>query len=383
MRVLHVYKDYFPVLGGIENHLRTVVQELAKGPGIEPAVLVTSPDARTRRSFDGPVPVTFAGRIATVASTPLSPALLGELARDPADIIHLHFPYPVGEAAYLLAGRHRPLVITYHSDVVRQQRILRFYRPILWRVLRRADRLLATSPQYARSSPYLRRFAGKTEIVPLGVALNLFRPPASEQARSAEPTILFVGRFRYYKGLTILLDALRLVPEGRLILCGSGPAEPDLRARAADPDLAGRVTFTGAVPEEELIRLYRQAWVFVLPAVERSEAFGQVLIEAMASGLPVISTELGTGTSFVNQAGQTGLIVPPRDPVALAEALRTLLADAPLRRRFGAAGRCRAEAEFTLDAMIDRLIWIYEQVATDRVSGERRRWPPWARHRLK
>ena len=363
MRVLHVYKDYFPVLGGIENHLRTVVQALANRPEIEPAVLVTSPHAATRRSFDGPVPVTFAGRLVTVASTPLSPALIHELARDPADIIHLQFPYPVGEAAYLLGGRGRPLVISYQSDVVRQKQILRFYRPILWRVLRRADRLLATSPQYAQSSPSLQRFAGKTEIVPLGIDLTLFHPPATEQSRSPEPTILFVGRFRYYKGLSVLLDALRLVPEGHLILCGSGPEEPDLRARAAHPDLAGRITFTGAVPEEELIRLYQQAWVFVLPSVERSEAFGQVLIEAMASGLPVISTELGTGTSYVNKAGQTGLIVPPRDPVALAEALRTLLSNATLRRQFGEAGRRRAEAEFGVDAMIDRLVRVYQQVS--------------------
>lgn len=368
MRVLHVYKDYFPVLGGIENHLRTVVQELSRQPGLEPAVLVTSPDRATRREWDGAVPVTFAGRWATVASTPLSTSLVAELASDPAQIIHLHFPYPVGEMAYLLAGRGRPLVITYHSDVIRQQRILRFYRPALRTVLRRARRLVATSPAYARSSPYLSAFPGKTEIIPLGIDLDLFRPPANESARAPDPTVLFVGRFRYYKGLPYLLEALATVPEARLILCGGGPEEPALRDLAGRLGIAGRVDFTGHLSEPDLVALYQRAWVFVLPAIERSEAFGQVLIEAMAAGLPVVSTELGTGTSHVNQAGVTGLIVPPRDPAALAAALRRLLGDADLRRHFGRAGRARAEAEFGVDRMIGRLVALYRGLVADRGS---------------
>lgn len=359
MRVLHVYKDYFPVLGGIENHLRTLVQELSREPDIEPAVLVTSPNRRTERWLDGNVPVTFAGRWATTASTPLSTALVTELARDPATIIHLHFPYPVGEAAYLFGGRNRPLVITYHSDVVRQRQILRFYRPVLEEILRRADRIIATSPAYARSSPFLSRFPGKTEIVPLGVDLRTFHPPVTEAERAPDPTVLFVGRFRYYKGLDYLIEAIAGLPDARLILCGGGPEENRLRALVTERGLGSRVQFTGEVTEAELTRCYQRAWVFVLPAIERSEAFGQVLIEAMACRLPLITTELGTGTTYVNLAGQTGLVVPPRDSHALQAAIRQLLDDRTMRQRLGESGRVRVESQFGQATMVERTLAIY------------------------
>ena len=365
IRVVHVYKDFHPVPGGIEGHIRDLTARLRQ-LGVDVSVLVTSPDRVTRRDTLFGVPVTRAARLVHVASTPISLALFRELWRTSADIYHLHFPYPVGELAYLLRARGR-LVITYHSDIVRQRTLLRFYRPLLGSLLRRADAILVTSPQYLASSPFLQAVAPKCRLVPLGLDVGRFDAVDSGRveawrAKLGTPLVLFVGRFRYYKGLDYLIKAAALSPGFRLGLVGSGPEEPRLRRLVADCGLGARVTFVGDVPDEDLPALYRAADVYVLPASERSEAFGMSLLEAMAAGLPVVSTELGTGTSYVNRHGETGLVVPPRDPAALAAAITELLADPDRRRAMGAAGRRRVEAGFTLDRLVKDVLRVYGEV---------------------
>ncbi len=365
MRVLHIYKDYYPVLGGIENHLRMLATGQARR-GLDVTVLVTHPGNSADDTRVEGVRVIRAGRLATVASTPLSLTLFAHVASLPTDITHLHFPYPVGEMAHLLFGRSRKTVVTYHSDIVRQRNMLRVYRPLLWQALRRADRILPTSPQYIVSSPFLRQFTEKCVVVPLGVSLGRFgqvdpTEVASLRANHPGPVLLFVGRLRYYKGLDFLMDALREV-DATLWVVGSGPMEAEWRAYAAALPWDKRIVFCGEVPEEQLPAYYQACDVFVLPACERSEAFGAVQIEAMAAGKPVVCTELGTGTSFVNQDGATGFVVPARDPASLAQAINRLLADESLRRRMGEAGRIRAQTEFDENVMVERVIEVYRSL---------------------
>jgi rhamnosyl/mannosyltransferase len=365
VNILHVYKDYFPILGGIENHVKLLAEEQVRR-GLDVTVLVTSqagPEVVEERAG---VRVIKAARLATVASTPLSLSLFGWIRRLNADVAHLHFPYPVGEVAHLLLGRARRTVITYHSDVVRQRGFLRVYRPLLWRVLHHADRIIATSPNYLASSPYLSRLADRCTVIPLGIDLSPFRrtmdrPQSSVLSPQSFRTLLFVGRLRYYKGLQYLLRAMADI-DARLVIVGSGPMQAGWQALAGELGLANRVTFLGEVADAELPAWYGAADVFVLPASERSEAFGTVQIEAMAAGLPVVCTELGTGTSFVNRDGETGFVVPPRNPAALAQAINRLLADESLRRRFGQAGRQRAEREFSHTVMTERVIALYHQL---------------------
>ena len=370
-RVLHVYKDYPPVLGGIEGHLRLLATRLAARPDLAVTVLVTSPDGPSSRFVDEGVTVFKASRLATLASTPLSPSLFWQLGRLPADLVHLHFPYPLGELAYLCRGVDRPLVITYHSDVVRQRRLLFFYRPFLQRILARADAIIATSPNYIATSPYLQPHAERCVVIPLGVDLSGFQADRRAEATALRrqhgtPLLLFVGRFRYYKGLTHLLHALERLPSVHLLLVGSGPLEPQLRHQAAAAGLAARVHFAGDVAEAALPAYYQAADLFVLPAVERAEAFGISQIEAMASGLPVVCTEVGSGTSYVNVHGETGLVVPPRDPAALASAIAALLDDPPRRRAMAEAARHRAQTHFSANLMVDRTAALYHQVLAGR-----------------
>lgn len=370
MRILHIYKDYFPVLGGIENHIR-ILAEAQAVRGHDVTVLVANPARRTTIETLNGVRVIKAARWATVASTPISPAMVRQVARLKADIAHLHFPHPPGEVANWLLHPAQRTVISYHSDVVRQASIMRFYKPLMKRVLKRADALIIGSPPM-RNSEYLAPHQAKVHLVPYGIPLDRFlaAPSAGELARvrsqytidsSPRPTLLFVGRLRYYKGLNVLIDALSAI-DAQLIVVGVGPMMAEWQAQARSRGVADRVAWLGEVPDADLPTLYHLSDLFVLPATHASEAFGLVQVEAMASRVPVVCTELGTGTSWVNVDGQTGLVVPPRDPNVLATAINLLLNDPDRRSAMGLAAQSRAQTEFTVEQMIDRVYAVYESL---------------------
>lgn len=379
MRILHLYKDYFPVLGGIENHIKWQAEGmLARGHDVQ--VLVTNSARRDVDETVGGVPVFKCSRHFNISSAPIGLGMTGHLRRlgRDADIVHLHAPYPPGELAQLLLNAGRRTVVTWHSDIVKQAGLLRFYAPFLRAVLSRADRILPTSPAYVNSSDFLRpiheRTPQKLTVIPLGIDLGRFAATPEVERRAeeirarngsrydSEPLVLFVGRLRYYKGLHVLVEAMARVSSARCLVVGTGPLEAEIRGQVARLGLEQRVHFAGEIDDVDLPAVYRAADIFCLPSVHRSEAFGIVLLEAMASGLPLISTELGTGTSWVNQHEVTGLVTAAEDAGALAGAIERLARSPEERRAFGAAARRRTEAEFSLARMLDRTEKVYSQL---------------------
>jgi rhamnosyl/mannosyltransferase len=289
---------------------------------------------------------------------PLSLSQPLTLARLRPDILHLHSPYPLGEAANWVLKPAKVTVITHHSDIIRQKGWLRLYGPLLRRVLAATDRIIATSPRYIESSPWLSPVHDRCTAIPLGIDLARFS--LATQPRHQPFHILFVGRLRYYKGLDTLLQAMPQIPQACLTVVGTGPMQQSWQALAQELGLAERVSFVGEVDDDDLPGYYRQADLFVLPSNARSEAFGIVLLEAMASGLPCVATELGTGTSWIVQDGVTGFVVPPLNPTAMAQAINTIAADETLRQRFGQAALVRVKAEFSKEVMVRRVIQVYE-----------------------
>lgn len=374
MHVAFINKYFYPPhLGGIEHHLNMLATGLAARPGTHVDAIVANEGAATVRELVGGVEVLRVGRSFAYASTPVAPEMGAAIRAavtgpDRADLFHLMFPYPWGEFSWLTSGSPGPSVLTYHSDIVRQRFLGAAYAPFLRRVLSRVDRIIVGSPPMIENSAALAPFADKCRVVPFGIETERFEATPATIARAAQlrrgherPVVLFVGRLIYYKGVDVLVRAMRDVPAD-LVMIGRGPLEPELRTLADELGIADRVHFVPPVDDAELAAWYRAADVFCLPSVARSEAYGLVQLEAHASGTPVVSTDLPTGVPWVNQSGDTGLVVPPGDVAALASALRELLADDALRTAMGERARQRALAEFTVTAMVERTLAVYDEV---------------------
>jgi rhamnosyl/mannosyltransferase len=275
----------------------------------------------------------------------------------------------MGALSYLASRKPsaHTLVVTYHSDVVRQRVLIAAYAPLVERVLERADVVIATSPNYLETSPMLRRFAKKCVVVPYGIDLARYERTEERLAEArtirerygSAPLLLAVGRLIYYKGFEFAIRALAKVPDARLLLIGDGPLRPSLEQLAAALGVAERVTFLGDVHNNRIAPYYLASDVYLLPSIARSEAFGIVQIEALAAGLPVINTSLPSGVPYVSRDGESGLTVPPEDVDALAAAVRRLIGDPELRRRFGEAGQARALADFSKEMLAARMLQVY------------------------
>jgi rhamnosyl/mannosyltransferase len=221
-------------------------------------------------------------------------------------------------------------------------------------VYSRARAFIVSSPPLGEHAAALASYRDRIRVIPFGIDITQW---AVAEPGAEEPFVLFVGRHVSYKGVDVLIRAL----EGtsiRAVIAGDGPRRAEWEAMARDTNV--NITFTGDVSDAGLHDLFRRCAVFVLPSVTRAEAFGYVQLEAMASGKPVISTDVPSGVSWVNQHEQTGLVVPAGDAVALRNALARLMDDPALRHRLGTAGRTRVEDTFSMMQLRERLRALFE-----------------------
>jgi rhamnosyl/mannosyltransferase len=346
----------------MESHLQALCGQLREEVEVE--VLVAGEGRRTDVEVLDSVKVTRVGTLFDFAAAPVCPGLVRRIRESRADIVHVHWPHPTALLAYLASGHAGRLVLTYHSDVVRQRILGRLFWPALRRALERADAVIVASPNYVESSNVLQKFEAKCRVIPFGIPLAQFdRADAAEvsrlRARFGPRVILAVGRLIYYKGFEHLVRAMKDV-DGHLVIVGEGPLRGALEREAESAGVVGRVTLLGHV--EDVTPFYHAADVFALPSVARSEAFGIVQLEAMACRKPVVNTRLDSGVTYVSVDGVTGLTVPPANSDALAAALNQLLEDPALRTRYGRAARARVEREFDLEAMGRRTLRLYEEV---------------------
>lgn len=354
MRVLHVYRTYFPdPEGGLQEAIRQIGRAV-RPLGIDSTVFCLSPRPEPPRlETDGFVTWrsrSFAAPASCDLGGPDAWRLFGRLSAE-HDVIHYHFPWPFADLLHLTVRPKARAVMTYHSDIVRQSALARLYAPLMWRMMQSMEAIVATSPAYAATTPFLndRRVRDRVRAIPLGIEDLALEHPQPAPAADAAPYFLFVGVLRYYKGLPTLIEAARQV-KARVVIVGEGPEGPALKRLAREAGCAN-VEFTGRVSEAEKFRLLAGCRAFVLPSQQRSEAFGMALVEAAIFGRPLVCCEIGTGTSFVNADGETGFVVAPGDADALAGAMNRLLRDEGLARRFGAAARRRYENLFSGEAL--------------------------------
>lgn len=384
MRILHIGKFYPPAPGGIETFTAMIARaQVAEGDEI--GVLAHAEQRRWRSSErrDGRVLVDECGRWGQLAYAPLSPAFPWRLQRRIAalqpDVLHIHVPNTSAFAALALpAARRLPWLLHWHADIPLDSasRALRlaypFYRPFEQALLARSDLVVATSGAYRDASAALAPWRGKTRIVPLALDEAAPTPAAAPLWPTGKRRLLAVGRLSYYKGFDVLLRSLEQLPDFALLLIGGGENEAALREQIRSAGLHDRVRMTGQVEQSLLDQAYAQAEIFCLPSLDRAEAFGMVLLEAMRAGLPCVASAIaGSGVTEVVVNESTGLLVPPGDAAALAAALQRLHQEPELSRRWGEAGRRRWRENYQPTAVSAQLRSLYAQAIETRAAAGR------------
>jgi glycosyltransferase involved in cell wall biosynthesis len=365
LRVLHVGKFYPPVPGGIErvvHSLCTVTQGR-----LDNQVLAFNAGSNTVDDVVDGVSVTRVGTWGSAGSVSIAPAYFVHLRRARADVMILHEPNPWALLAFATVRPRLPLAIWFHSEVVRPRlQYELFYAPVARPAYRHAQRFLVSSPALAEQAASLQPYRDKVRVIPFGIDVERWQPSDRIRARAdrirretGRPIVLFAGRHVPYKGLEVLLEAAAPL-DVHVAILGDGPMRAEWTAAARAKSGKARFEFHGEVDDDEMHAQLAASRMLVLPSVTRAETFGFVQLEAMACGVPVISTSLPTGVPWVNQ---TGVIVPPGDVAALRSGIERLATDGALASRMGAAGQARAREEFSLTSMGSRLIDVCKELA--------------------
>lgn len=371
MKILHVYKTYYPdSFGGVEQ----VIYQLARGSirlGVETTVFALSPNRLDKVIMVDGHAVYRCHSDIQLASTDFSLGAFSQLSQlaEKADIVHYHFPWPFMDVMHFATRHKKPSVVTYHSDIVKQKFLLKLYRPLMNRFLYSVDAIVATSPNYLFTSKVLQQFQDKTEVIPIGLDRAAYPKPSHDKCQFwrnqlGERFFLFVGVLRYYKGLHILLEALAL---GDLptVIVGAGSIETELKVKALQLGLKN-VKFLGQVSEEDKMAILSLSYAVVFPSHLRSEAFGISLLEGAMLGKPMISCEIGTGTSFINCNQETGIVVPPSSSVDLHEAMAYLWNSPAIAEQMGQKAADRFTHLFTAERMCESYNQLYQRVLDDK-----------------
>ena len=371
MRVLHFYRTALPdSMGGIEQTIHQIALQTHK-LGAETDVLFLS-TSKDRREVDMQGYRAQRARLDwQIASTGFSISAFFHFYRlaKHADIIHYHFPWPFMDVVHFALRLAKPTVVTYHSDIIRQRQLLKLYRPLQRKFLASMNRIVATSPNYLATSEVLKQFPAKVNIIPIGLDKASYPQPAPEklsfwQQQFGPKFFLFIGVLRYYKGLHILIEAAKntVFP---IVIVGAGPIEQELRHQVAQLGLSN-VHFLGYLSEADKVALLMSCYAVVFPSHLRTEAFGIALLEGAMYGKALISTEIGTGTTFINSAGETGLVVPPSDPQALEQAMRYLWEHPEEAVVMGKCAEQRYWRYFTAEKMAANYWQLYREILADR-----------------
>lgn len=373
MKVLHFYKTYLPdTIGGTEQVINQIIRG-ADRLGVTSEVLSLSPVIVDRTvEVDGHLVHRCRSNF-EIASTPFSVSAFlrfRQLAKE-ADLIHYHFPYPFADVLHFVSRINKPTLLSYHSDIIKQKYLLKLYSPLMSRFLASVDHIVAASPNYIKSSTVLSQFKHKTSVIPYGLDKSSY-PTASAarlnywKEKFGPRFFLFVGVLRYYKGLHILVDAARN-SDYPIVIVGAGPVEEELKEHAAKLGVRN-MHFVGHVPDEDKVALLELCYAVVFPSHLRSEAFGISLLEGAMYGKPLISSEIGTGTTYINIDKETGVVIPPSDPAALRQAMDYLWNNPEEAAAMGKCAEARYWKLFTAKKMAQSYVALYRKLLDAKCS---------------
>jgi len=366
MKVLQINKLYYPFTGGIEQVAYDISNEL--NDKVDMNVLVANDKFKQSSELINGTKVIRSASIGRYFSMPVAPKFPLELKKINADIFHYHLPFPLGVVSDLMVNPRGKKIITWHSDIIKQKNILKFYKPFLNKFLDKVDKIVTTSPNMIEKSSFLQEYRDKCTVIPLGInpqdfELNSYTKEKKEEIKEKyeKPIIFFVGRLVYYKGIEVLIRAMENI-DAQLLIGGTGPLEDELKNLVKSLDLNDNIEFLGFVKDKDLAAYYHVSEFFVLPSVAPSEAFGIVQLEAQACGKPVISTNLPTGVPYANKDQETGIVVEPNSIEELHKVIKRLLNDDSLRGKLGENAKKRVNEKFTINKMGEAYFDLYNEL---------------------
>lgn len=370
LKVLQHVKYFHTTHGGMERVVEELVPALNAFPDLEVDVLCQGSDRREYvlpgrgRVFQARTDVTMSN-----AALSWQDLRIWQQIAPRYDLVHVHAPWPQSDINLLLSRYRGAVVVHWHRDIVRQRMLYAGYRVLERWLLGRADRICVTSPKLLAESTALAGFRHKAVAIPIGIGEAVRRIGRDDvealRARHGGRRLVFaLGRLVPYKGFEHLVrSATRLAEGGLILIAGDGPLRRDLESEIERLGVRDRVRLLGRLTGDEVELHMHACDVFCLPSIDRSEAFGIVLIEAMRASRPLVTSRiLGSGIDWVNEDGATGLTVEPGDATALAVALNRLLGDPELARRLGETGRRRYESLFSARRMASLVREMYQSL---------------------
>jgi glycosyltransferase involved in cell wall biosynthesis len=378
--IIHLGKYYPPNHGGVEN-ATIVAAESASSAGHDVEVLCFTHGEYDPGNTKGPVKVSRKHSWIKLASQPLSPEYLLQsiLKARRADIVHLHAPNVLAAFATLFIGKRPKLLVHWHADILDKGWLGKTVSIFQQAMLKRADIIVCTSPLYGKSSESVKKHLKKTITIPLGIDgpegafLCTNTREQLKKRLEGRRMLLSVGRLVPYKGFNYLIEAAQKLPDDTfVIIVGTGPERNSLEKQIQSLGLKDRVVLFGTATTEELDTLMRLADLFCLPSINRAEAFGVAIIEAMSYGLPVVATKIeGSGVPWVNSHGESGHNVAPADATALANACLSLLQDPVGLKQFSDNAKNRHKTAFSQEAYTSKLMETYAQLASDDARNQK------------
>lgn len=369
-RVLYVNKGYWPMVGGIERFTQILAENFSARGGYDVKVVVCRPDfGPTYSGVVNRIPVLYCGSWGTYLSMPVSFSFFWHLWRLSkwAQIVHWQEPFPLATIGSFLISAKK-CILTFQSDILRQKLFVPLMHAIQYFAFGRVAAIAPTSPPLGENTGAITRLKRNVDPIPMAVEQSNRTPSPESRAQweasfgDLRPFCLFVGRFIYYKGLDVLVEAAAKAT-WHAVLVGRGPLEAHLRAKIKALRIEDRVTIvTDAVSDDDLLCWYEQCRIFLFPSVEVTEAFGIVQLEAMTQGKPCVNTALKTGVPFVSLDGVSGLTVAPYDVDGFAQAVSRLWNDDALCAKLGEGAKQRATIEFGLGVMLERYETVYRRM---------------------
>lgn len=371
MKILQTPVRFYPFTGGVENYVYYLSRELVKSGNQVKVICANEPQLESEEVVDG-VEVKRLSYTGKIANTNLTPGLPGALSSEDYDIMHTHIPTPWSAdlSAFDAKRKNKPLVVTYHNDIIGDglaSLVASVYNSIGLRyVLKSADKIVITQPNYLQSSAHLDKYRDKVVVIPTGVDLDRFKP----QGKSVDGHVIFflsvLDQFHKYKGLEYLLKALqdvkKAIPDVKLIVGGKGVLMDHYQEMADDLGLKKNVEFKGFIPDDEIASYYSRANVFVLPSISSlQEGFGIVALEALACQTPVVTTEIVGVADDLEKTG-SGIIIPSKNSDKLADALVDVLNDTQLQKKMGINGRRMVGEKYTWSGVARSMGELYKSI---------------------